>query len=93
MRPYSPQTLALRWGCSPAHVRRLINSGVLPAFRLGILIRIRPQDVEDYECQGSRGLSVTEESGPSATPTMDAGSVGRLARIAGTKPRPSLVSG
>ena len=47
----TPEDVAERWGCSASHVRRLIANGQLPAFRLGgKLLRIRPQDVEAYEC-------------------------------------------
>jgi excisionase family DNA binding protein len=35
VRPYTPETLAERWGCSPAHIRAMIRRGELPHFRLG----------------------------------------------------------
>ncbi|TKB20449.1 MAG: helix-turn-helix domain-containing protein [Mesorhizobium sp.] len=63
---YTPAMLADRWACSERHVRNMIGSGELPAFRLaGKLLRIRREDVERFECQGqnSSGASPnTEES-------------------------------
>lgn len=51
---YTPATLATRWECSERHIRNLIESGALPAFRLGgKLLRIRREDVEAFECGGS----------------------------------------
>jgi excisionase family DNA binding protein len=51
-RPYTPATLAERWGCSARHVRDLIAEGQLEAFRLGDkLLRIKPEAVEAFECQ------------------------------------------
>ncbi|WP_352827323.1 helix-turn-helix domain-containing protein [Mesorhizobium sp. M0830] len=49
---YTPAMLADRWACSERHVRNMIASGELPAFRLaGKLLRIRGEDVENFECQ------------------------------------------
>ena len=49
---FTPATLAAWWECSERHVRNLIDSGELRAFRLGgKLWRIRPQEVEAFECQ------------------------------------------
>ena len=57
-RPYSPETLARRWGCSAHHIRNMINRGELPAFRLGgKLMRIRAEVVEEFEqCGGLEGI-------------------------------------
>lgn len=46
---YTIQTLAELWGVSPKTVRRLVNSGELPHIRIGTLIRIRPDQVDEYE--------------------------------------------
>lgn len=46
---YSPRTLALDWGCSERHIRNLINEGELRAWRLGKLLRINVQEVEDFK--------------------------------------------
>src|SRR5205807_6922754 len=41
--------LATLWGCSKQHVCTLIDRGHLPAVRIGSLIRLRPDDVREYE--------------------------------------------
>ncbi|MBE0563982.1 MAG: helix-turn-helix domain-containing protein [Ochrobactrum anthropi] len=47
---FSPATLAKRWECSEKHVRHLIKSGELKAFRLGgKLYRIKQSEVETFE--------------------------------------------
>ena len=57
---YTPAMLADRWTCSENHVRNLIPSGELPAFRLaGKFLRIRSEDVERFE---SHGLSNSGQS-------------------------------
>jgi len=48
--PFTPKTLAARWGCSERHIRHLIERQELPHFRVGNLIRIPPQAVEAHEC-------------------------------------------
>jgi excisionase family DNA binding protein len=49
-RVFTPRTLAEHWECSDKHVRNLISSGQLPAFRLGEkLVRILRADVEQFE--------------------------------------------
>lgn len=52
-RPFTPETLANRWGVSPTMVRNMCGSGQLDHFRLGKLYRIPAKAVEDYECQTS----------------------------------------
>ena len=70
MKPFSPETLAERWGCSAATVRNKCAAGELPHFRLGKLYRIPLHVVEGIEqCQtlpleGSEGASA-----PSGTRT------------------------
>ena len=54
LRPYTPETLAERWKCSHQHVRDLIRSGRLQAFRVGRLIRISRQAVLDHEVAYNR---------------------------------------
>lgn len=48
-------TLAAHWKCSDTVVRSLIEKGDLKAFRVGRLIRITPEAVEDYEIARLRG--------------------------------------
>lgn len=66
-RPYTPETLAERWSCSSQHIRDLVSKGDLRAFRVGRLIRIRPEEVERYETwqETVSESSNTEEFGAS----------------------------
>lgn len=49
-RPYTIAKLAERWRCSEHHVRQLIASGELRAFRIGAkLWRVPAAEVEDFE--------------------------------------------
>lgn len=49
---FTPASLAAWWECSERQIRNMIEDGALPAFRLGgKLLRIRPEDVEAFECQ------------------------------------------
>lgn len=50
--PFTPETLAERWGCSGETVRQMVRSGQLPGFRVGRMIRISVIAVEEHEkCQ------------------------------------------
>ena len=47
-RPYTPETLAERWECSPELIRRMLKSGELQGFKVGgKLWRIRYEVVEE----------------------------------------------
>jgi excisionase family DNA binding protein len=60
---FTPATLADWWECSERHVRNLIEQGDLPAFRLGgKLLRIRPEDVEAFDCRS--GAARQQEHAP-----------------------------
>lgn len=49
-RPFTPETLAKRWGCTGNHIRHMVSAGELPSFRLGNkLVRIPSQAVVDIE--------------------------------------------
>jgi excisionase family DNA binding protein len=51
-RPYTPETLAERWECSPAIVRRMLKAGELRGFKLGDkLWRIPASVVDEFESQ------------------------------------------
>src|ERR1700735_2007208 len=71
-RPFTPDSLAERWGCSGAHIRNQINAGVIPCFRVGKLVRILAPWVYAFE-QGDMG-----EAGINGTdaPTQDGSSEG-----------------
>ena len=61
-RPYSPETLAERWGCSEGLVYKLIRDGRLQCFRPGSLIRISAGEVERFECQTTASSDCGEGS-------------------------------
>jgi excisionase family DNA binding protein len=66
-RPYSPQTLAQRWGCSAEKIRRMYRNGELAGFELGKLIRIPAAEVERFECQNTTSPCIAENGrSPSA---------------------------
>lgn len=46
---YSVETLARRWDCTGAHVRNIIKSGKLKAFKIGKLTRISASQVAAFE--------------------------------------------
>ncbi|WP_420645920.1 excisionase family DNA-binding protein [Yoonia vestfoldensis] len=56
--------LAKRWECSAETVRQMIRDGRLPAFRVGRMMRVTQQVVEQYECGtiGSGGLRAASSS-------------------------------
>jgi excisionase family DNA binding protein len=64
-KPFSPESLAERWGCSAEKVRQMCHGGELPSFRLGKLIRIPAIEVERYECAQTQPTN-TINSSPSA---------------------------
>ncbi|ASK88508.1 hypothetical protein [Sphingorhabdus sp. SMR4y] len=78
-KPYSPQTLAERWGCSDEKIRLMYRSGELAGFTLGKLIRIPAHEVERYECL-TGDLPDTEENGRSLGPKVDERFESRLVR-------------
>src|ERR1043166_7079241 len=86
-KPYSPETLAERWGCSAEKVRLMFHAGELNGFRRGKLIRIPAAEVERYECQ-TTASPCTEESSPSLSETVIDGYESRLVRQ--TEGLPSL---
>lgn len=90
-RPFSPETLAERWGCSAEKVRRMYHDGELAGFRLGKLIRIPAAEVERLECQNTASES-TAESTSSDTRTSEDGFASRLARMTGASRKPELVT-
>lgn len=91
-KPYSPETLAERWGCSAEKVRLMFRNGELAGFRLGKLIRIPAAEVERYECQNTPSPD-TEESSPSPSTTGPNRAESRLVRQTVAKQKLSPVSG
>ena len=65
---YTPAMLAERWECSERHIRNMVETGELPAFRLGgKLLRIRGADVERFECQTGASPDFAENSASHGT--------------------------
>ena len=65
-KPYSPETLAERWGCSANHIRGLIRDGQLRAFRVGTLYRIPADVVDRYEqcdCESTENIASNSTGG------------------------------
>ncbi|TPW26838.1 helix-turn-helix domain-containing protein [Pararhizobium mangrovi] len=79
---YTPRTLAAEMACSERHVRNLIASGQLRAFRFGgKLLRIPKDAVEEFiECQNTVSGSSEEDGAPSDTSRANDSAV-RLVRL------------
>jgi excisionase family DNA binding protein len=65
---YSPETLAERWGCTSRHVRNIIARGDLKAFKIGNMLRIRKEALEEFELCQNGDLPGSSEN--SASPGM-----------------------
>lgn len=73
--PFTPETLAERWGVSANAVRKRCAAGELPHFRFGKLYRIPADVVEEMEaCQ-------TSASGASEADTASIGSAQRASEF------------
>jgi excisionase family DNA binding protein len=76
---YTPATLAKHWHCSERHIRNLMYSGQLPYFRLGgKLMRIRGEDVENFQCRQNGASLDLEASSLSPSKEMESATVTRL---------------
>ena len=92
-RPFTPETLAQRWGCSSKHVRNMVKRGELQAFRLGgKLLRISAEEVGRYECQAIDLPDTGENTLSSGTATMGADIAARLARMTPPPRKPVLLN-
>lgn len=86
--PFNVDTLADRWLCSAATIRELCRRGVLRHFKVGNMVRIPVDVVEEYEaCPNTRSADSDQASASTGMKrTGDAeGFVFRLARS--RKPR------
>lgn len=52
-KPWTPDMIAKRWGCSGETVRQMIRDQKLPCFRVGRMMRVTHAALEDYECKTS----------------------------------------
>jgi len=84
-RPFSVEKLAKRWGCSANHIRHMVNSKELPAFRVGRLMRITAQTVIEIEKRAS-------DFGGSQLGSLDAGGdAGSGAIVGAVKDGPPVI--
>lgn len=92
-KAYTVASLATHWSVSTDTVYAMIHSGRLKAFRFGgKLYRIRPEEVERFECQSENTPSNdTETNGPSSGVRQTDGTDIRLERMIDHRPRPQLV--
>lgn len=89
---YDVVTLAEKWGCGTDTVRSLIKSGDLPAFKVGgKLLRVRAEEVEQYECRQITPSNDTETPSRSSGTKEEDDAAIRLARIIERPQRPQLV--
>jgi excisionase family DNA binding protein len=79
--PFTVDSLAERWGCSPGAIRNRIRTGEIQSFRIGTLIRIPANEVERVECPNI--LSSGSEAG-----TPSSGTMLRVGAAARSLPRP-----
>ncbi len=71
--PFSVNSLAEYWGCSPNLVRGMIKAGELPHFRLGgKMLRIRYEDVKEWELTQSESTASEGSMGDGAQSGMKA---------------------
>lgn len=71
---YTVRSLAERWDCSEAMIRKMIKAGDLQCFTLGSLIRIRQSEVERIECNSPPTASNDSgEGSPSSGPKTQPG--------------------
>lgn len=92
-RAFTVATLADHWCVSTDTVYAMIHSGRLQAFRFGgKLYRIRPEEVERFECQSrDTPSSDTEATSPSSGVTKQDATDIRLERLISHRPKPQLV--
>lgn len=86
-KPFSPETLADRWGCSSEKIRRMYHDGELVGFRLGKLIRIPANEVERVECLNTQSESTEESTSSPIAMSEGVAFAPRLARMTGDSPK------
>ncbi|WP_420793509.1 helix-turn-helix domain-containing protein [Roseinatronobacter alkalisoli] len=57
----TPEHVAERWECSAETVRQMCRRGELPHFRVGRMIRLRPEHIEEYECRTTGSENSTDD--------------------------------
>ncbi|MBX3504485.1 MAG: excisionase family DNA-binding protein [Parvibaculum sp.] len=86
-RPFTPETLAARWGCTSKTIRRMIRRGEIRSFTVGArLVRIPADEVERVEaCQISGSENIAENSSSSGPMPKETEGAIRSARLTGQK--------
>lgn len=88
-RAYSVRALADRWGVSDDTVYAQIHAGRLKAFQFGGKIyRVRPEEVERFECLTATPSNDSEASSPSSGRTRTDATDIRLERLIDHQARP-----
>ncbi len=89
-KPFTPEILADRWQCSAETVRQMVARGELRGFRVGRMIRIPADAVEDLECgmPESEGSTAVSSSHGAERMARDAGIVLMHSRPRKQKQRP-----
>jgi excisionase family DNA binding protein len=74
--PLTPEEVAERWKCEVQLVRRCCRAGTLKSFRVGKLLRIRPEWVAEFEqCQITDSGDCTESSSASGKKAENAAAI------------------
>ena len=60
--PFTPEMLAERWGCTRAHVIKLIKNGDIRSFRVGSLYRVSAPALQEYEM--TQGMAPAIDAAP-----------------------------
>jgi excisionase family DNA binding protein len=79
-RAYTVASLAEAWDCSEGVIRKLIVSGQLRCFRVGMLIRISAEEVSRFECQNMPSSDSAEDLRSSGETTKESATVTDLPR-------------
>lgn len=91
-KAFTVATLASHWSVSTDTVYAMIHSGRLKAFRFGgKLYRIRPEEVERFECQTDTPSNDIGMHGPSSGEMKTDATDIRLERLIEHRPTPQLV--
>lgn len=89
-RPYTPDSLAERWGCSAETIRNMIRDGRLQGFRVGRrLFRIPAAVVEEIEqCQTLPSDGCVADSASSGGMAQEPDTVISLRHTTARQPKP-----
>lgn len=87
--PYSPKSLAERWGIKPNCVYKMVSRGELGAFKLGgTLLRIPASEVERVEGQWTTALGDSKDSSLSSGRKAESAADSALERLRQSKQEP-----